>query len=731
MKPSKKILKKTEEPTRNIQQNVGFKSADNPETESNALLNQVNMPALQGIPSTSEISHMKLLNKKFMFDSKIKCDIIKKLTNENFGLKNEIIQLNEEIKKLKKKLSLALSVSPIQNSSNNQQATLENASLMTSTLNSFFKHTQSSTSRVPTFQFKPKNERIKYFNFQGYSTCTNNTCQSNTCASEEEIIDLKRGKLSKRGLKNSKTHAAISIVIPESVSPKVACITTFKASNQNINTQRGITIDGISSPIDSSGLMRHYDNFKLNSNYESFKGDSFLSQINGQIPLTKYSHENCLSALEELKSMRILMSSFSNFVNQFSSIDVSKKEKLYYDLKCIINDFKYLVENLFVSNNLLRAQQRFNENRSIDEMFETVEKVCTKIMNCSRVLFFLYDIKNDEYYTLVKRTTGRRYIRISGKEGFAKNLRSQEKSLVIDQAFSQVEFTSGFKLVDKELDIKTMSLMLSPVFVFKPDTGDQTINDKGRRLSTKYNKNFYRKQAGFLMFINKKDTQQLHHFNPSGGDSLLSPSKSKFSQEDFMASVPSFNIDDESVAGILTKQISNLLDIVYCYQNFSNKEYKLNKTLELIQRLSTDNKKSFISHLISTIKKLFLTDKVQVVVTQENGSFLRVSDEKDGEFNKLEGILSHVYVSKQPIFTSDAKNSMMYNPMFDIDGCDTIYTAPILLQIDNNTSEIKGIIQLEYIISQAPWEDGALCHSLTSFDNDLLEVLLPTISNAL
>lgn len=736
--------KKSAEPTRNAHAIALKIDKFLPESHQAALIQS---PAAQALSSDTEISNLKLINKKMLFDSNIKCELIKQLTKKNFELKNEIINLNEEIRKLQMKLKFAISGTfsqPTQIST--QQASIDNISFMTSSLNSFYRHSKdplvfTKVNRAPTVHFKQNDERLKNFNFQeNQNTKTQNkqNPNNNTCISEEVNNEKDKSvpKITRRNLR-TQTHAAIRLMIPESSKTPRAFNNALGRAIVIENTHRILPTEGsfIPSPVytPNNNGIRHYDNFKLNSNFEFSKGDSFLTTVNGQIPLTKYTLDYSIAAVQELQKTKLLMSSYSTFISIFTDPENSKKEQLYYNIKCIINDFKNLIENLTVTNNLLKAQQKFNERRSIDELFDVVEKVCSKIINCSRAVLFLYDKKSDEYFTIIKRSSEKREIRLSGKEGFVKNLRVQEKPIVVDQAFSQFEFTSGFKLIDKELEVKTISLMIYPVYAYKSDTAESSNLEKTKKvisLSGKYNKSFYRKHAGFLMLINKKEVKP-HTSNPNSSN-IFSPSKSRFSLEETQAANPSFNIDDEAIANVLSKQISTLLDIVYSYQRFSNKEYKLNKTLELIQRVSIENKKSFLGQLISTMKKLFLTDKVQVVICEKD-NFLRITDEKDIEVAKLEGLINHAFQTKQPTFTNDAKNNMMYNPMFDIDGCDTIYTAPILRQTDlnNDLTQIRGIIQFEYLSNQVPWENDVIYHSLTSFDNDLIDVLLPAISNSL
>lgn len=553
--------------------------------------------------------------------------------------------------------------------------------------------------------------------------------------------------------------------------------------------------------------INFYNDLKLSSlGNSNNKLDSVLLKVNGPIPLLKYNLQHVRMVFSELLKYQKCISSLENFNQLFSNPteesnnnsylktdkinynndienEIITKEEVFYVIKCLVNDFKNLVKHQLVTNKLLKSQQKLNGKHNINEIYSVISNVANSICPCEKIILFLYDKKNQEFFTKMPLDQYKE-LKIPVKDGFLNNVLNDGKTIVLDQAMKHPDFPKGFKTINKILDIKSQSIMVVPIFYYG-DSGIKSYNThdnkKGHnsnintgiaKLSnktTKYNNTFYRKLMGIIYFINKKtiDTnipqeKENNAMDNNTAMSFKSPStfndniktNNKYVQITEPNSNPSFNMDDESISIIFSKQVSNLISFAYDLNEIANQDYKLNKAVSLIQRLMSEKKEMIYWILINSLKKIFLTEQVQVIIPVKNNkktdasnlnsdhqksnnklnnicidnySFLRISDGKETFVSKVSGLIGHVFNSKHYYFVYDSKNSMLYNPMIDLEAANMIYTFPII----NKNLEIKAIVQFEYSPLRVPWDNDGLIHSLSSYDNDIIDMINTSVNKLL
>lgn len=591
-----------------------------------------------------------------------------------------------------------------------------------------------------------------------------------------------------------------------------------------------------------------YDNFKLNSKVNYEKTNSILEEINGKIPFVKYDKFNISLIETEVKKYISIMSSYNSFIeyignsiynyikikqnvidNKNYTDDITTEsnkesvEDFYYFMRCIIKDFICLTKNILNTNNLIYSMKKFNNKYTLDELFRLVYKTVPKILNCKKAILFLYNKKDNIYFSYINQDStiknsnvtneenngnnlssnfsnidyrNKNIITISGNEPLLKdNLTNLNiKPIILDKAYSHFSIDSDLRKLNKELNITSNTLMIVPVYSYgkyEKDTNNVVILDEAKkkahinaRIKFRFNsednlnKNFYKKLSGILILINKsnqhdtlglesKDSSNyINNWNNNNNkysnsyfklnsksskkNSVLSVAKDSKIEDNKLkidnnnnnlfdnekSKILSFNSNDESSALIISQQISNSINMTFTYTAFNNKEYKISKVLELINYCNSNySKDHIVLNLISTITKIFVSDKVQIVLPikkDDVDKYASYSAEKYIEYDNLTGLVEYSYTNKQPIFVFDSKDNNIYNPLNDIESCNTLYTTPIFKNKDNySLPYIVGVLQFEYYMYQVPWENNIRYYGLTSFDNELLESVLLAVSNVL
>ena len=834
-----------------------------------------------------ENKNLKLINDKIIADSNLKSDIIKKLNNENFLLKNELLNLKSQLanvinqvrnekasqisniainnlsKRNTNKANEVSSYSSIirevnedpnsssnlpkisrnmfitdeycqldssKNTFNNENSNDFKISKDTSKPENFLKQNKDYANLSESFNLK-HNQSVKLkddvkFNDHGFKLARLTT-HANIIPFQTTKNSLNNNsnplsfKTSMNSFQSNFVKNKLNLVNKVSPNNKLNNLMTELEMRylpvQKINFDKGyLTSRNYPNFIKPSSIFSHsgisfYNDFKMNSIENNLRNlDSIMVKVNGNISLLKYTKENIINYYNEMSKFTSKLSSFENFKEVFiSDKRDEEKEELYYNIRCLYLDFKTILNHQIINNKLLKTQQKLSGKYDINQIFSVISNSALSIINCEKIIVFLYNKKQIEFFTKLNNNKTKE-LKLDGKEGFIKNVIVDGKILVIDQAMNHPDFPKSFKTIDKILDLKTSSVMIVPIFYY-----NQEKNKSKKSNTSVYNNSFYRKLIGIIYFVNKKENEinevfmnsntkndkdtanlsqnnktlnlrktihhktikqnlqdleisknsqhrnSMYHSNNSGGSKTgLSINNENVSNDNFNKS--SFTSDDESVAYIFSKQASSLISFSYDLNLFNNQEYKLNKALHLVQRLLSEKKDLVYSIVVSSIKKIFLTDYVQVIVPnyenvtfsdkEESGlksnkatiesskekevkyttkemvtSFKRIIDGNESKINKLSGIIGHVFNSKLSSFVNECKNNMHYNPMIDLEGCSILYTFPIL----NNDLKVIVIFQFEYTPFRVPWENDGIIHSLFPFDNDIIEMISPTISKVL
>ena len=515
---------------------------------------------------------------------------------------------------------------------------------------------------------------------------------------------------------------------------------------------------------------------------------------------------NCIIEIEKydeyFTSYEIFVNLFSKKSSDVEFIEF--KENFYYDIKCCLNDFKTLVNQQLITNKLLRSHQRLSGKYSINEIYSIIPKIAQSICPCEKILVFLLNKKEKEYVSILSRESKKEF-KISVEDGFIKKIQKDKKVIVLDQAMNNHDFPSGFKEMDKFFDINSSSIMLVPMFINTEDNefnfnfnntnymafnnisstnlkynnqsnNNLNISISNSNLNSKYNLKSTANQdskylIGFVYFINKKQlnekklkseitlNQELKEFkeNEMSNDYLSTKPKkqeqTEIESKDFSLyyskmmknyNKNTFTKDDESVCGLFSKQATNLICMTYELNQLANQEYKLQKSLFLIQRITTEKPEFLFSILIANLKKLFLTNNVQIIIPCEvyckintegddydkkvEFNYLRILDGKELKINSLCGIVSYVMNSKHYLFVNNCKDNTIYNPMIDLEGCETLFTFPLT---NLESQQVSSIIQIEYLPMRVPWDNDSAISGLFPFDNDIIEMISPSIKTLL
>lgn len=554
--------------------------------------------------------------------------------------------------------------------------------------------------------------------------------------------------------------------------------------------------------INTNG-MYFYDDFKFNN-----ANFSFLKEINGTTPIIKYKVNNIIPVLRELHYIEEYLNK-SLFLDLSINDEADVKEKKYY-LNTILNDFKLLLKNAFLSNNLLKVQLKLQNRISPDELYNFIEKTGDIVNPSEKIILFILNKKRKCFIT--KTLKNEEYIIKFSDISFV-SLLLERKCIILDNINDHPNFPKQLKLIDREFNTNTQSVLISPIFssVIRSKDSSNTNSKLGENYKSS---NFINKShdflksnfIGFLYFINKQPIKE-SEFDPFTQNSklnsklLLSNSNEKcsvsitnkssikleteveaikkksidnYNLNLFSGNSKSYNSDDESICNNFSKLVSICISNSYREDEFLNQDYKLKKSLSMIQMLnSNDNQKNILSLIINGFKKIFFTDHVQIVIPlfnekelrnkqkiqfsskniSNNNSFKKLEGEerivqdddnktniykngsnyliykegKEIKTSNLKGIIGNVSEKKNFHFTNDCKNHVLFNPMIDLDGCSNLCTIPFL----DEKMNLAGIIQFEYILMKVPWENDCLIHGLSRFDNDIIDTLSHEISIAL
>lgn len=344
-------------------------------------------------------------------------------------------------------------------------------------------------------------------------------------------------------------------------------------------------------------------------------------------------------------------------------------DNMHRKLNCIFNDIRELSQNQFLANKILKYQQIFNNPMPLPKIFKVIDETCSKIMMSEHSVLILLDDYQKELFTMRHKD---KEIRFEMDKGYLGKVFNEGLNIVIDQMEEDNEIN---KHICVKLGIIPKCILINPIY------NSSNI-------------------IAAVVFINKKS-------NPKNTNNHKIR----------------FDSNDEIVGNILSKQISSFLRISCFKTEFSEKEYKLKKAMGLVYKVTSLHKSFSVSIFISEIKKLFLTNHVQLIVIPDNDKddkhrnkdtrkedksafnnsgiimsstnykkasiiennlrgpkkILKINMDNESEITELTGLIAYVYKTKNSLYVVNRQNNTKYNPHFDIDTTSPIITYPIII----------------------------------------------------
>ena len=335
---------------------------------------------------------------------------------------------------------------------------------------------------------------------------------------------------------------------------------------------------------------------------------------------------------KKFKLIDELLANFRSFKLGFDDFDEFEMDEVYYILKAIFNDYRYIIEFFGKFSSFWECLPKLNKRLVSDESFKELNELIKAVFQCERSSFFTLNSSKD---ALVSRAASvlKKPIIISKNMGLVGAAFTERKPVVVDDAYQDSRFD---KYYDSKNNFRTRNVLCWPVI-----------------------SSVTKECLGVVQAINKKGYE-------------------KFNNEDFLiakslSEIIGFNLDEFlgtiDIQKHKTKLKKFIIEVGIVYRQITHIE-AIRSMIDMINCLVSGGN-------CRIVKK---TDEYQIF-----------ESDKEWQRSKALGIVGKVFDSGIVKIVGDTKHDRDFNPLFDIESPFPLFTLPVKVGI-----EIVAVIQFDY-----------------------------------